>query len=203
MALRSAGIEAALSAVRGVDGYDHIGMIDAAGGLLDQDYEMFEQQTPHLLIQHEYLCDSAGPGKWRGGLGVETKFEIGADNTQLVIFGDGNIEPAFGLYGGKAGSLNAISLRYPDGTEHTPRCLDIIGNVPKGTQYRQLAGGGGGYGHPFDRAASLVAREVRNGTISIEAARDRYGVVVDPLTFQVNETSTQNHRSKHRHSEDR
>ena len=40
---------------------------DASGGLLDQDYEMFEQQSPHTLMKHEYLTDSAGAGEWRGG----------------------------------------------------------------------------------------------------------------------------------------
>ena len=67
-------------------------MIDASGGVLDQDYEMFEQQTPHRLIKHELLPDSAGAGQWRGGLGVETIFEIGSDDTQLVTFGDGDFE---------------------------------------------------------------------------------------------------------------
>ncbi|MFQ5494899.1 MAG: hydantoinase B/oxoprolinase family protein [Phycisphaerae bacterium] len=196
------GLKGGSGAVRGVDGYDHIGMIDAAGGLLDQDYEMFEQQTPHLLLQHEYLCDSAGPGQWRGGAGVETRFRVGGDDTQLVIFGDGDVEPAFGLHGGKAASLNAISLRFPDGTQRVPRCLDLITGVPKGTFYRQLAGGGGGYGHPFDRLAPLVAREVRDGIISIEAAREHYGVVVDPATFEVDETATSDRRNKGPRSED-
>ena len=61
------GLKGGSGAMRGTDGYDHIGMIDASGGVLDQDYEMFEQQTPHLLHRHEYLCDSAGAGRWRGG----------------------------------------------------------------------------------------------------------------------------------------
>jgi N-methylhydantoinase B len=59
------GLKGGSGALRGTDGYDHIGMIDASGGVLDQDYEMFEQQTPHRLIQHEYLTDSAGAGQWR------------------------------------------------------------------------------------------------------------------------------------------
>ena len=104
------GLKGGSGAMRGTDGYDHIGMIDASGGVLDQDYEMFEQQTPHRLIKHEYLADSAGPGEWRGGLGVETIFEIGSDDTQLVTFGDGDFEPAFGLFGGGAGTLNFIRL---------------------------------------------------------------------------------------------
>ncbi|HEY3076127.1 MAG TPA: hydantoinase B/oxoprolinase family protein, partial [Burkholderiales bacterium] len=56
------------------DGYDHIGLINCAGGILAQDYEMFEIHDPHFLVKHEYLPDSAGAGRWRGGLGVETEF---------------------------------------------------------------------------------------------------------------------------------
>ncbi|MFQ5591457.1 MAG: hydantoinase B/oxoprolinase family protein [Phycisphaerae bacterium] len=173
------GLKGGSGALRGVDGYDHIGMIDASGGLLDQDYEMFEQQTPHLLIRHEYLCDSAGPGKWRGGLGVETIFRIGSEKTQVVVFGDGDVEPAFGLFGGGNGSLNSIRLTYPDGTERTPASLDLIAGVPKGTVYHQLAGGGGGYGDPTERPRELVAMEVRNGIISAERARDVYGMTAE------------------------
>ncbi|UCG32649.1 MAG: hydantoinase B/oxoprolinase family protein, partial [Phycisphaerales bacterium] len=179
------GLKGGSGALRGVDGYDHIGMIDASGGLLDQDYEMFEQQTPHVLMRHEYLCDSAGPGQWRGGLGVETIFKIGAPNTQLVVFGDGDVEPAFGLHSGGCGSLNSIKLRYPGGKKYLPLSLDLITGVPEGTIYHQQAGGGGGYGDPHDRPAELVAREVRDGIISARAARDRYGVVVDEKTYQV------------------
>jgi N-methylhydantoinase B len=151
---------------------------------------MFEQQTPHLLIRHEYLCDSAGPGRWRGGLGVETILEMGADDTQLVIFGDGDVEPAFGLHGGGDGSLNSIKLRYPDGSERVPLSLDLIAGVPQGTVHHQLAGGGGGYGNPKDRPAELVAREVRNGIVSAQVARDVYGVVLDEQTCEIDQSAT-------------
>ncbi|MHC4306454.1 MAG: hydantoinase B/oxoprolinase family protein [Planctomycetota bacterium] len=184
------GLKGGSGALRGVDGYDHIGMIDASGGVLDQDYEMFEQQTPHVLLKHEYLCDSAGPGRWRGGLGVETVFEIGSDDTHLVVFGDGDVEPAFGLHGGGTGSLNSIDLRYPDGREHRPLSLDLITGVPAGTVYRQRAGGGGGFGNPHERAAERVAEEVRAGVISAQSARDDYGVVVDEKTLAVDEAAT-------------
>ena len=162
-------------AMDGTDGYDHIGMIDASGGVLDQDYEMFEQQTPHLLLKHEYHRDSAGAGQWRGGLGTETIFRIGSDDTQLVTFGDGDFEPAFGLFGGGDGTLNSITLTYPDGTEVVPRNKDLIDAVPKGTVYHQFAGGGGGYGDPLRRDRARLADEVRNGVISPEVAREVYG----------------------------
>jgi hypothetical protein len=128
------GLKGGSGAMRGTDGYDHIGMIDASGGVLDQDYEMFEQQTPHTLIKHELLTDSAGAGEWRGGLGVETIFEIGSDDTQLVTFGDGDFEPAFGLFGGGEGGLNFIRLHYPDGQTVVPKNKDLITGVPMGTR---------------------------------------------------------------------
>ena len=153
-------------AMQGTDGYDHIGMIDASGGLLDQDYEMFEQQTPHRLIRHEYLTDFAGPGQWRGGLGTETIFQIGSENTQLVIFGDGDFEPAFGLFSGGDGTLNFIQLKYPDGQTVVPRNKDLISGVPRGTIYHQQAGGGGGYGDPKLRDRARLKEEVRDGLIA-------------------------------------
>jgi N-methylhydantoinase B len=169
------GLKGGSGALRGTDGYDHIGMIDASGGVLDQDYEMFEQQTPHRLIKHEFSCDSAGPGEWRGGLGVETIFEIGSNDTQLVTFGDGDFEPAFGLFGGGNGTLNSIRLTYPDGRLITPKNKDLIAGVPRGTIYHQQAGGGGGYGDPKRRDRVRLAQEVRDGRISAQAARDVYG----------------------------
>jgi N-methylhydantoinase B len=164
------GLKGGSGAMRGTDGYDHIGMIDASGGVLDQDYEMFEQQTPHTLIKHELLTDSAGAGEWRGGLGVETIFRIGSDNTQLVTFGDGDFEPAFGLFGGGEGGLNFIRLHYPDGQTVVPKNKDLITGVPMGTTYHQVASGGGGYGDPKKRDRKLLAEEIRNGVITREAA---------------------------------
>ncbi len=170
------GLKGGSGAMNGTDGYDHIGMIDASGGVLDQDYEMFEQQTPHRLVKHEYLMDSAGAGQWRGGLGVETRFLIGSDDTTLVTFGDGDVEPAFGLAGGGNGSLNFIELHSADGTVRRLTTKDLVPGVAKGTLYVQHAGGGGGYGDPRDRPRQTVREEERNGIISERAARELYGL---------------------------
>jgi len=180
------GLKGGSGATVGVDGYDHIGMIDASGGVLDQDYEMFEQQTPHLLLHHEFWPDSAGAGQWRGGLGVETRFRIGGEKTKVVTFGDGDVEPAFGLFGGKDSTLNTIELRFPDGKIYKTTSKDLVEDVPEGTMLFQQAGGGGGYGAPLKRDPHLVVREVRNGILSLEKAREDYGVVIDPDTYEVN-----------------
>lgn len=174
------------------DGYDHIGLINCAGGILAQDYEMFEIHDPHFLIKHEYLTDSAGAGRWRGGLGVETEFVINGENVTGIAFGDGIEEAAkaFGFFGGKEGVVNRIELTYPDGSVKTAKSKQIIRNVPKGTIYRQIAGGGGGYGNPFDRPEQKVLEEVRNEVISVEKARADYGVVIDPSTMTIDTEAT-------------
>ncbi|UCF06586.1 MAG: hydantoinase B/oxoprolinase family protein [bacterium] len=190
------GLKGGSGGTKGVDGYDHIGMIDASGGVLDQDYEMFEQQTPHLLLQHEYWPDSAGAGEQRGGLGVETRFEIGGRNTKVVTFGDGDVEPAFGLFGGRDATLNRIELHYPDGTVYKTTTKDLVEDVPAGTVLFQQAGGGGGYGDPYLRDPARVAREVRNGIVSVERAEEEYGVVIDPETREVKQKETERMRAK-------
>jgi N-methylhydantoinase B len=190
------GLKGGSGATHGVDGYDHIGMIDASGGVLDQDYEMFEQQTPHLLLKHEYWPDSAGAGQWRGGLGVETQFRIGGENTRVVTFGDGDVEPAFGLFDGKNATLNKIELQFPDGKNYRTTSKDLIEDVPQETILFQQAGGGGGYGDPIFRDPEQVAREVKNGIISIEKAEEWYGVVLHPDTLELNKGLTEKRRKK-------
>jgi N-methylhydantoinase B len=190
------GLKGGSGAMKGTDGYDHIGMIDASGGVLDQDYEMFEQQTPHLLVKHEYLPDSAGAGRWRGGLGVETRILLRGEGTQLVTFGDGDVEPAFGVFGGGPGSLNYIELQRPDGEIYRCTSKDLVTGVSDGTLYVQEAGGGGGYGDPHERPAHKVAEEVRNGIISAEKARELYGVVVDEKTMALDKSATSKLRNQ-------
>jgi len=190
------GLKGGSGAANDCDGYDHIGMIDASGGVLDQDYEMFEQQTPHLLKKHEYTIDSAGPGRFRGGLGVETRYLVGGEDTQIVVFGDGDVEPAFGLFGGGPGTLNMIELHRPDNTVYRATSKDLIRGVPSGTLYIQEAGGGGGFGPPTERPAELVQREVRDGLISPEAAREQYGVVIDPVTIELKADETRRLRAR-------
>jgi len=170
------GMKGGGGALKGNDGYDHIGMIDASGGVLDQDYEMYEIQTPHLILQHEYLCDSGGAGQWRGGLGTETKIWLRGNDTTMVVFGDGDIEPNYGLFGGKGSVLNKIELRYKNGKKIIPLNKDIILGIPDKTLYYQIAGGGGGYGNPKKRDRNSVLRDLKNEVISKKAAEKIYGL---------------------------
>ena len=59
--------------------------------------------------------------------------------------------------------------------------------------YHRLAGGGG-FGDPLLRPAAQVARDAKNGKISVDAARKEYGVVLNPATFEVDEAATEKAR---------
>jgi N-methylhydantoinase B len=180
------------------DGYDHIGIINCAGGILAQDYEMFEIQDPHHLTKHEYLTDSAGAGRWRGGLGIETEFVIYGEDVTGISFGDGIEEEskAFGFFGGKDGTINEVTLQYPDGTEKVAKSKEIIRNIPTGTIFKQKAGGGGGYGHPFERPFEKILDDVRNEMVSIKSAREDYGIIIDEVSMTVDEDATKKFRGE-------
>jgi N-methylhydantoinase B len=115
-----------------------------------------------------------------------------------VTFGDGVDEEAraFGLFKGREGCINKLELTYPDGTVYMPQSKEVIKDIPKGTVFHEIAGGGGGYGDPMKRPAAKVLKDVRNGFVSVEKARDDYGVVIDPLILSVDEEETVKRRGQ-------
>jgi N-methylhydantoinase B len=60
-----------------------------------------------------------------------------------------------------------------------------------------LIGGGGGYGNPLERAIEEVEDDVRQGYVSVKAAAEFYGVVVDPETLVANRAATGKLRAAH------
>ncbi|MBS1861685.1 MAG: hydantoinase B/oxoprolinase family protein [Actinobacteria bacterium] len=161
-----------------VDGWDHLGLVFNPM-MVTQDLEVLELQTPFTMLKYEFLPDSAGPGRRRGGLGVETVFRFDAP-TSCSILGDGlesEEAPApRGLFGGMQGTGNTLTLTFPDGREYAPGSKELV-DVPSGTIWHQRQGGGGGFGSPAERSAELVAGEVRDGLLSTERAARIYNHV--------------------------
>ncbi|MDP6620779.1 MAG: hydantoinase B/oxoprolinase family protein [Alphaproteobacteria bacterium] len=178
---------------QGADGYDHIGLINCAGGLAAQDYEMFEIHNPVHIEFHEYWPDSAGAGRWRGGLGVESEFVVAGHNVTAIAFGDGVDEEAraFGLFGGTTGAINTLSIEAPDGSVRRPKAKQILRDIMPGSRIRQQAGGGGGYGAAHERPIDVVLEDVHNGLVSPDQARALYAVAVDPETLAVDRAATE------------
>lgn len=110
---------------------------------------------------------------------------------RLITFGDGDVEASRGSQGGGEGTLNLIQVRYRGDTEwRTLATKDLVEDVPAGSEYLQHAGGGGGWGDPRLRPVDKVLRDVRNGVVSLPAARDHYGVVIDTAAWTVDHAET-------------
>ena len=166
-------------------------MIDASGGVLDQDYEMFEQQTPHLLIEHEYWTTRPARASGAAGSGVETEFITGSDKVKLVTFGDGDVEPSRGAQGGMDGALNIIQLTYPGRRGRYPApprtWWSTCPRAPS-TSSRPAAAAAGAIPScgPPRRCCATCA----TAWSPSRAPRRDYGVVIDPETWTVDEGET-------------
>lgn len=178
-------------ATLGYDGWNHLGVISCAGGLRSPDPELHELVTPYRILQYEYLADSCGPGKWRGGMGTAYRWLVEADGIISDNFGDGLMPETgpFGIVGGKGGKPSSLLVTRPDGSTEDPEVHKFV-TLNKGDVYSIQGAGGGGYGDPFERSIDKVVDDVLDELISLETAREEYGVVLDLETMQVDKEST-------------
>lgn len=160
------------------DGQGYIGDGIDLGGLTAPNIETNELDMPHITLCHEFLADSGGAGKFRGGPGVRYSIRFYDDAPFLAIFGDGVCNPPFGLHGGRAGSVNRLVAN--EGTDRE-EVLPAKGmrQLQKGDTYTVYSSGGGGWGDPLQRDPAAVADDVRNGYVTAEAAAREYGVALD------------------------
>ena len=70
----------------------------------------------------------------------------------------------------------------------------------KGDLVRVYTAGGGGWGDPLEREPDVVLDDVLDGFVSIEAARNSYGVVIDPASLVVDQRETETVRADLRKS---
>lgn len=183
-------------ATEGFDGWDHLSPSNTLGGLRTPDPELHELDTPYLLEELEYLPDSAGGGQWRGGLGVRYRWKVLADNIACATYGSGFLPETapVGLLGGQPGIVQRLSLAHGDAEPINVETNSFY-TLNKGDVFEVIASGGGGFGDPYLRNTELVVRDVREGVVSLAAARMVYGVVLDPLTLEPNHVETQSLRS--------
>jgi N-methylhydantoinase B len=177
----------------GIDGWNNGPIFGVS--TLTNDYEFFEVQDPHVLLQHEFKVDSAGAGRWRGGHGAITRWRFEGESATLVLQGDR--DGGFGMFGADAGTDNEFVLHFPDGSHHRPYAKEIIRvPVPAGTIVERHSGGGGGFGDPHERDPEAVLTDVRAGVVSRDAARQRYGVVLDDDASSVDRDATASLRAE-------
>jgi N-methylhydantoinase B len=138
-----------------------------------------EMVFPLRLRRYALHQDSGGPGRFRGGAGVIREIELTADEAIVAIRQDNILFPPAGVNGGHAGRPGHCVVN-PGRPDERPLLPMSDGNVlRRGDVLRLATSGGGGWGHPFDRAPERVRRDVLAGVVSAAAAREDYGVVID------------------------
>jgi len=136
--------------------------------------EIIENVSPLVMEKRELVVDSGGPGKFRGGLGQEMVLSVRtAEPVVHSAMYDRTKFPALGFAGGKNGALGDFSLS--DGTHPHPKAQYRL--LPKQKVILRLPGGGG-FSSSFERDPELVRQDVLNGYISLQAAREQYGVAL-------------------------
>jgi N-methylhydantoinase B len=152
--------------------------------------EIFESDTPLIVEKRELLVDSGGPGQMKGGLGKREVFRIPDDQyaprppVNLGIQAGRFKYPAEGLFEGRFGALAQFLVNGEPGNPYG------LTQLKPGDRVTIDAPGGGGYGRPFAREPELVAGDVRDGYVSLERARQDYGVEINAETLEVDEAET-------------
>lgn len=171
---------------------DGIGATAFPSGISGVPAEVIEQLSPIVMHRREFRRDSGGAGKFRGGVGQTMEVSVRGERpyTLAPLF-DRTRYAAEGYSGGKAGAYGRITtstgeeLTSKGEREFTPG-MRVILDLP----------GGGGFFDPFERDPAAVAADVADGLVSLDAARDQFGVVLDPDSLRVNEDATRKERTE-------
>jgi N-methylhydantoinase B len=135
--------------------------------------ELQESMYPYRIVEFSLRPDSGGAGKFRGGLGFRKRYQI-LGRCDLQAMFDRVKYPPWGVHGGKKGKSGQITVVKKSGESEI---------IYKSKAYPLEAGdiivvetgGGGGYGAPSERPRDLVERDLRQGYVSSEAAKQDYG----------------------------
>ncbi|KAL4894890.1 Hydantoinase/oxoprolinase-domain-containing protein [Aspergillus ambiguus] len=162
--------------------------------------ESIELNYPLRIEANESVADSGGPGYYRGGNAQRTLYRFLARG-EFSLHDDRWFTKPWGLKGGKPGARSRkVLYQYSKSAEEPPKQVlpskcDHI-RVNPGDVLEWVTWGGGGLGDPLTRPAEKVAVEVHRKLVSLEGARNYYGVVINPENFTVLSKETEVLREK-------
>ena len=157
--------------------------------------EILETEFPVRVLCFEFVTDSGGAGRYRGGLGFRREYEILSEEARFTLRGDKFVLSARGRAGGMPGrSGRCLIVRKDGSSEKLPSKVSDL-NVYQGDRLLLERPGAGGYGPPAARPATAVLEDVLEGSVSLPQARDIYRVAIDASTMKIDERSTQSLRS--------
>ncbi|MEZ5796307.1 MAG: hydantoinase B/oxoprolinase family protein [Paracoccaceae bacterium] len=183
------------------DGWHACGPECCFGALTSGDVELLEYSYPIIIHRYSLMTDSGGAGKFRGGSGTAWEVEPLNGDMTFITFGEGRRIPAVGAAGAASTMVDTKvgRLELAMGDRHETIRENVIKVIKPGDRITNMNPGGGGYGNPMDRAVEKVVWDVKNGLVSIEGAREDYGVIIaDPATLDVDMAETKALRAARR-----
>lgn len=147
--------------------------------------EIAEARYGVMVDEYSLRCDGAGAGEFIGGSGVVRSYRAMTDQQAVTVtFGRNKFLP-WGFNGGDSGSPNEFYVEKANGEIDGPFGIYARYPLNKGDVVKLVTGTGGGYGHPFNRPAEQVAQDAKNGYVTVEQAEQKYGVLVDSVTYEL------------------
>ncbi|MEA3132286.1 MAG: N-methylhydantoinase [Gammaproteobacteria bacterium] len=163
------------------DGYDLFSFMVARKAIIEAvDVELFESRFPALVLEKRPRPGVAGAGRYRAGAGSQMAYKpYGAAQLTGVMLGMREWLPLPGFAGGMPGANTEFAIRRADGRRDivSGHASGVVLNADDVFEFR--LGSGGGFGDPLERVAAEVARDVRQGRLTVLEASSVYGVVVD------------------------
>ncbi|MGH1413570.1 MAG: hydantoinase B/oxoprolinase family protein [Pelagimonas sp.] len=145
--------------------------------------EVEEVLFPITIESHEWLPDSAGPGEFRGGLGLKKVYRLPIGARFVGAFERAKCPP-WGLFGGGDAQPGRIMIKQPDESEWHPFLKVTNHEIKPGGLVALYSGGGGGRGPAWKRPVERVLEDVRLGYVTPQGAARDYGVQIDATTMQ-------------------
>lgn len=184
-------IGAGCGARAGKDGMDYARTL-RSGNFTMMSIEALETKFPIVFERIVLRTDSGGPGRFRGGMGITREYRV-LEDSLISILSDHSVIPAPGLEGGHRGAPTVWQVVHPDGsTEPVSPRFGSKGSlrIHAGDVVRLETPGGGGWGDPLAREPARVLKDVAEGRVSPDRAKDDYGVVIDPDQRSIDEVAT-------------
>ena len=172
----------------GPDGQDlHLGRF------LNTPVEAAEIEHPVMIERYEFIPDSGGAGKYRGGLSLRRDIRFLTDVTWARYSDRQKFAPQ-GLFGGKEGARGELILN-PGTPKEQKQKSKGVSELQAGDVLSIRLPGSGGYGPPWERDAALVRWDVLNGKVSLRSAMEDYFVVLNE-DMTINEAKTESLREE-------
>jgi len=169
------------------------------GDVRNAPIESLELKFPIRVEERALRCDSGGAGRFRGGLGLSTRVRNLVEGTWNLTMPGRELCPPWGLVGGETGGVGRFELQRA-GSETSEPVNGARRPVPEGSIVRIFTGGGGGWGHPFDRPVADVQRDVAEGLVSRAVATEKFGVVFANGSARIDDEGTRQCRAAGRHA---